>query len=229
VKYSGGNSNWSNYPENVRNWAFEILNLGKYAPYGKWVVKHPDGREKIAYRAGRYIIDEAVKHSGKSILELTDLAPIEVINISGLMDDHVNSYFKLAEFHQLNNNPQLAIQSYEKAATLSVKYGNSDDAKKYFNRVDLINHPISFDENELKKLAGKYSSTTLSFTIENENGRLYVRHKGWPKLELIPESKNKFYMWSEMETFKFIYGKDHKIEKLIFNNSEQDIKLIKQN
>jgi hypothetical protein len=227
VKYSGAESNWANYPENVSDWVIEILNLPKYASYGKWVVNHPDGRQKIAYKAGRYIIDEAVKHSGKSILELTDLAPIEVIHISGVMDAHVNSHFKLAEFYHSNNTLQLAIKAYEKAATLSLSKGNADDEKKFLTRINLINHPISLLEKESQQLVGNYHLEKLNFTIISENNRLYVKHKGWPMLELIHQSKNKFYLWGEPETFEFIVDTNHKVEKLIFNNGKKSVDLLK--
>lgn len=69
---SGVEEPWLNYPPNVNDWLDEILALPLRANYQQWMMgTHPDGRQYIGYRVGKYIIDSALKSSQKSIVELT--------------------------------------------------------------------------------------------------------------------------------------------------------------
>jgi hypothetical protein len=58
-------------PANACQWWHEINSLPLDASYGDWMVKHPDGRDAIGYRAGSYIIRIALANSGLSIIELS--------------------------------------------------------------------------------------------------------------------------------------------------------------
>jgi uncharacterized protein YjaZ len=64
-------------------WVKEILGLSKYADYEKWMFKHPDGRTSIGYRAGTFLIRQAMSKSEKNILELSNLTPNEIIKLAG--------------------------------------------------------------------------------------------------------------------------------------------------
>ena len=58
-------------PEDVADWLAEIQALPTDANYQIWMMgKHPDGRNSIGYRVGRFIIHRAAKQSGKGIIEL---------------------------------------------------------------------------------------------------------------------------------------------------------------
>ena len=73
------------YPAEAEKWAAEILNLPKNANYSEWVSGyHPDGRTFIGYRTGNYLVRTAMEKSGKDILELSELSPAEIIELSGL-------------------------------------------------------------------------------------------------------------------------------------------------
>ncbi|MDX1393847.1 MAG: DUF2268 domain-containing putative Zn-dependent protease [Gemmatimonadota bacterium] len=74
----------SEYPENADEWAREILALPPDADYGHWMFQHPDGRQAIGYRTGRYIIHQAMARSGKSVLELSELEPEEILRLAGV-------------------------------------------------------------------------------------------------------------------------------------------------
>jgi len=53
------------------------------ADYSTWMMgEHPDGRNSIGYRVGRYIVHQAIANSGKSILELSGLAPNEILRLA---------------------------------------------------------------------------------------------------------------------------------------------------
>ncbi|WP_088330112.1 DUF2268 domain-containing putative Zn-dependent protease [Lacimicrobium sp. SS2-24] len=76
---SGTSSDASEAPVNVDDWVKEILTLPPHANYMHWVSgEHPDGRSFIGYKAGRYLIYQAMLNSNKSIIELSG-APISKI------------------------------------------------------------------------------------------------------------------------------------------------------
>lgn len=70
------------YPDDVSEWACEILALPSDADYGAWMFAHPDGRLAIGYRTGRYVVHRAVANSGKTVLELSELSPAEIIELA---------------------------------------------------------------------------------------------------------------------------------------------------
>ena len=71
------------YPENVAEWLQEILMLPVDADYSTWMMgERPDGRNSIGYRVGRYIVHQATANSGKSILELSELTPDEILGLA---------------------------------------------------------------------------------------------------------------------------------------------------
>lgn len=72
------------YPDDVGEWAREILALPSDADYGEWMFAHPDGREAIGYRTGRYLVHRAMANSGNTVLELSQLSPPEIIELAGL-------------------------------------------------------------------------------------------------------------------------------------------------
>ncbi|NER13608.1 hypothetical protein GWK08_09180 [Leptobacterium flavescens] len=77
-EYTGDINEADIYPENVNEWALEILELSVNANYGHWMFDHPDGRQAIGYKTGRYIIHQALKNTGKSILELSEYSPDKI-------------------------------------------------------------------------------------------------------------------------------------------------------
>lgn len=71
------------YPDNAAEWLDEIMKLPKDANYGHWVGGfHPDGRFAIGYRVGRYVVHQAMKNSGKSILELSEISPQAILDFA---------------------------------------------------------------------------------------------------------------------------------------------------
>ena len=80
-----GNINEVNaYTEEADHWVKEILALPLDASYSDWVMgEHPDGRTYIGYRTGNFLVRRAMNNSGKSILELSNLMPNEIIKLAG--------------------------------------------------------------------------------------------------------------------------------------------------
>lgn len=82
--YTGSASEVNAYTLDADNWVKEILALPLDASYSDWVMgEHPDGRTYIGYRTGNFLIRKAMKMSGKNILEMSELAPNEIIKLAG--------------------------------------------------------------------------------------------------------------------------------------------------
>ncbi|MEJ0073784.1 MAG: DUF2268 domain-containing putative Zn-dependent protease [Candidatus Saccharibacteria bacterium] len=47
---------------------------------------NPDGRRWIGYKTGAWLIDKAMKNSGKSVIELTGLPHDEIVSLTGMLD-----------------------------------------------------------------------------------------------------------------------------------------------
>lgn len=82
--YTGNINEVNAYTDEADNWVKEILALPLDASYSDWVMgEHPDGRTYIGYRTGNFLIRRAMNNSGKSILELSELMPNEIIKLAG--------------------------------------------------------------------------------------------------------------------------------------------------
>ena len=82
--YTGNINDVNSYPKEADNWVKEILALPLDADYAQWVMgEHPDGRTYIGYRTGNFLVRQAMKNSAKSILELSNLMPNEIIKLAG--------------------------------------------------------------------------------------------------------------------------------------------------
>jgi uncharacterized protein YjaZ len=82
--YTGNINDVNAYSDEADSWVKEILALPLDADYAQWVMgEHPDGRTYIGYRTGNFLARQAMKKSGKSILELSNLMPKEIIKQAG--------------------------------------------------------------------------------------------------------------------------------------------------
>ncbi len=90
--YTGEKAPWAKYPPEVKSWVQEIIDKNDMFAWQQYSFDHPDGRKWIAYKVGTYLIDKAMKNSGKSIIELTrmecadifKLAQVDLTNYTGL-------------------------------------------------------------------------------------------------------------------------------------------------
>ena len=81
--YTGNINEVNAYTDEADNWVKEILALPLDANYAEWVMgEHPDGRTYIGYRTGNFLVRKAMNNSGKSILELSNLMPNEIIKLA---------------------------------------------------------------------------------------------------------------------------------------------------
>ena len=82
--YTGNINEVNAYTDEAANWVKEILALPLDASYSDWVMgEHPDGRSYIGYRTGNFLVRKAMIKSGKTILELSELMPNEIIKLAG--------------------------------------------------------------------------------------------------------------------------------------------------
>ncbi|HEY5689497.1 MAG TPA: DUF2268 domain-containing putative Zn-dependent protease [Yeosuana sp.] len=82
--YTGNINEVNAYTDEADKWVKEILALPLDASYSDWVMgEHPDGRTYIGYRTGNFLVRKAMIKSRKSILELSELMPNEIIKLAG--------------------------------------------------------------------------------------------------------------------------------------------------
>ena len=84
-QYTGQEFEANHIPEHVNadDWVEELLALPRDASYREWMFEHPDGRTSVGYRTGNHVIKKAMEQSNRTILELTNLAPNEIIKLAG--------------------------------------------------------------------------------------------------------------------------------------------------
>lgn len=82
--FAGARPPWAEYPADVSAWVEELLALpmSAFASYSKWMLEHPDGRRWIGYRAGTYIVDQAMSTSGLSSADLVLTPTARVLALS---------------------------------------------------------------------------------------------------------------------------------------------------
>jgi hypothetical protein len=68
--FGGSSPPWGQYPAEVDAWTREVLALPKDAPQKMWMSRHPDGRRWIGYRVGTFLVDCAMRASGKTSADL---------------------------------------------------------------------------------------------------------------------------------------------------------------
>ena len=82
--YTGNINEVNAYTDEAANWVKEILALPLDASYSDWVMgEHPDGRTYIGYRTGNFLVRKAMIESRKTILDLSELMPNEIIKLAG--------------------------------------------------------------------------------------------------------------------------------------------------
>ncbi|MFK8021443.1 MAG: DUF2268 domain-containing putative Zn-dependent protease [Pseudomonadales bacterium] len=79
--FSGAVAPWADYPENIDSWVTELQGVTSFEEYDQWMYQHPDGRSWIGYKVGTYLIDRAIKATGKSSVELINASPDEIIRL----------------------------------------------------------------------------------------------------------------------------------------------------
>lgn len=76
---------WGNYnSDETAAWFNEINSVQNNAEWNDYMFTHPDGRRWIGYKVGTWLIDEAMKKSGKTIEELTFMGNTEILSLAAV-------------------------------------------------------------------------------------------------------------------------------------------------
>ena len=61
---------WARYSKEVEAWVEEVRALPPDTPRRDWLFRHPDGRRWVGYKVGTYLVDRAMRATGRSAAEL---------------------------------------------------------------------------------------------------------------------------------------------------------------
>jgi hypothetical protein len=67
----------------VAAWTEELVAAGR-GSYLDWFFELPDGRQHLGYRVGAYVVDEAVRNSGRSAAELVGVPVVDILELAGI-------------------------------------------------------------------------------------------------------------------------------------------------
>jgi uncharacterized protein YjaZ len=82
-QYAQETAPWADYAqEDVVAWLKEIQDAGEGINQDEYMFSHPDGRRWIGYKVGTYIVDKAIKKSGKSIVDLTAMECADILKLA---------------------------------------------------------------------------------------------------------------------------------------------------
>ena len=81
--YAGARYPFTDYPDSAATWVTELLALPPSANREQWMFHHPDGRRWIGFRAGTFLVDQAMNASGLSSAELVTTATARVVELAG--------------------------------------------------------------------------------------------------------------------------------------------------
>ena len=77
---------WGKYDKaEAELWFREISEMKGGFKWDEYMYKHSDGRQWIGYKTGTYIVDEAIKYSGKSVIDLTKMQCSEILKLAKLV------------------------------------------------------------------------------------------------------------------------------------------------
>jgi len=79
--YGGKVPPWGEYPPEIAQWTTELLAQPDDAPRGPWLFDHPDGRRWIGLRVGTYLVDRAMKATGKTSAGLVQTPTDEIVRL----------------------------------------------------------------------------------------------------------------------------------------------------
>jgi hypothetical protein len=80
--YTGEKAPWAKYPPEVGEWIKEIIDKNDLFNWKHYSFDHPDGRRWMAYKIGTYLIDQAIKNSGKSVIELSQMECADIFKLA---------------------------------------------------------------------------------------------------------------------------------------------------
>lgn len=80
--FASGTVPWGAYPKDVATWVAEIRDWQSDASQEEWLSRHPDRRRWLTYRVGTYLVDRAMKASGRSSADLVSVSTDEILRMA---------------------------------------------------------------------------------------------------------------------------------------------------
>jgi hypothetical protein len=83
---TGRTAPWGEYPSDVGAWLAELRGLPDdqfWSRFNQWMGDLPDGRKFVGYKVGTYLVDLALKNSGRTHAELARLPSGAVLALAG--------------------------------------------------------------------------------------------------------------------------------------------------
>jgi hypothetical protein len=80
---AGGATPWGQYSDEVSAWTTELMALPDDTRRDHWMGRHPDGRRWIAFKVGTYLVDRAVRASGRSPADLVSEPTAQILLLAG--------------------------------------------------------------------------------------------------------------------------------------------------
>jgi hypothetical protein len=78
--FAQANYPWGQYPDDVASWVETLLALPSDEKRTEWISQQPNGGRWITYRAGTYIVDQAMKKLGKTSAELVSTPSADILS-----------------------------------------------------------------------------------------------------------------------------------------------------
>lgn len=83
-RLAGWSPPYGDYPDEIGAWADELFAQPVDNTFNHWKFQHPDGRRWISYRVGAWVVDEAVKNSGRTAADLVWESTETIVGLAGL-------------------------------------------------------------------------------------------------------------------------------------------------
>jgi uncharacterized protein YjaZ len=81
--FAGVTVPWGTYDEaQAAAWLTELMALPESTPHAPWLYRHPDGRRWIGLKTGTYIVDRAVRASGRTAAQLVTVPTLEIVALA---------------------------------------------------------------------------------------------------------------------------------------------------
>lgn len=80
--FAGSAPPWGAYPDNVTEWAAELVALPSDSWRQEWLTRHPDGRRWIGHKVGTYWVDQIKSKTGKSAADLEGVPTSEILSMA---------------------------------------------------------------------------------------------------------------------------------------------------
>lgn len=77
---------WQDYADtDIEAWTAELIAAGR-GSYLDWFFDLPDGRQHVGYRVGAFVVDMAIRNSGRSAADLVGTSVAEMLHLAGVSD-----------------------------------------------------------------------------------------------------------------------------------------------